>query len=104
LKYGLESEEYRLFKVRKDLIDPPINLLGISQCENSNEYINEIDFHTVFVSPMLRTCMTAMHMFKKHPNKKNIKFIVLPAAKEGLHLCNDVSGPLSPIQQSFSNP
>ena len=53
---------------------------------------------------MLRTCMTAMHMFKKHPNKNNIKFIVLPAAKEGLHLCNDVSGPLSPIQQSFSNP
>ena len=61
--------------------------------ENSNEYINEIDFHTVFVSPMLRTCMTAVHMFKNHPNKKKIKFIILPAAKEGLHLCNDVSGP-----------
>ena len=48
--------------------------------------------------------MTAMHMFKKHPNRKNIKFIVLPAAKEGLHLCNDISGPLNPIYNVFSKP
>jgi len=51
---------------------------------------------------MLRTCMTAMHMFKNHPNRANIKFIVLPAAKEGLHLCNDISGPIDPIIKIFS--
>jgi len=57
------------------------------------KYINEIDFHTVFVSPMRRTCMTTMHMYKTHPNRENIKFIIVPIAKEGLHLCNDVMQP-----------
>ena len=85
-KYGLEGEEYKQMKIRKDLIDPPINDLGISQCENGMKHINEIDFHTVFVSPMYRTCMTTTHMFKTHPNKANIKFVIVPIAKEGMHL------------------
>ena len=29
---GFESEEYRKLKVRKDLIDPPINDMGLAQC------------------------------------------------------------------------
>lgn len=41
---------------------------------------------------MLRTCETAIHIFKGHPNRKNIKFIVLPSIKEGLNLCNDKQG------------
>jgi hypothetical protein len=41
---------------------------------------------------MLRTCETAIHIFKGHPEKKNIKFIVLPSIKEGLNLCNDKQG------------
>ena len=46
----------------------------------------------VFVSPMIRTCETAIHIFKNHPNKANIKFVVLPSIKEGLNLCNDKQG------------
>lgn len=41
---------------------------------------------------MLRTCETAIHTFKNHPNKRNIQFIVLPSVKEGLNLCNDKQG------------
>lgn len=63
------------------------------------EFINEIDFHTVFVSPMFRTCMTAMHMFKTHPKRSKIKFLVVPICKEGLHVCNDVCGPMKPIYE-----
>ena len=41
---------------------------------------------------MIRTCETAIHIFKNHPNKDKIKFIVLPSVKEGLNLCNDKQG------------
>ena len=104
IKYGLDGEEWKQLKIRKDLIDPPINELGIAQCENGSKHINEIDFHTVFVSPMLRTCMTAAHMFQNHPNKENIKFVVVPSIKEGMHLCNDLSGPMKPVFDQFSDP
>ena len=43
-------------------------------------------------------------MFKNHPNKANIKFLLLPFAKEGLHLCNDLCGPISAIFAQFSDP
>jgi hypothetical protein len=33
--------------------------------------------------------MTTVEIFKNHPNKKNIKFVVYPLAKESAHLCND---------------
>lgn len=51
--------------------------------------MNEIDFKVVFVSPMLRTCETAMELFKNHPNKDKIRFVIYPVAKESAHLCND---------------
>jgi hypothetical protein len=28
--FGLEGEEFRTFKVRRDLVDPPINDLGFA--------------------------------------------------------------------------
>jgi broad specificity phosphatase PhoE len=75
-------------------VDPPINDLGLAQCESGKEHINKIDFKVIFVSPMLRTCMTAVELFKEHPNKDNIKFVVYPLAKESAHLCNDfMKGP-----------
>ena len=53
---------------------------------------------------MLRTCMTTAEMFKTHPNKSEIKFVILPFAKEGLHLCNDLAGPNAPVFAKFSDP
>ena len=34
---------------------------------------------------------TAIHMFKGHPNKANIKFIVEPAVHEIMHTTNDLN-------------
>jgi hypothetical protein len=68
------------------------------------EFINEIDFHTVFVSPMYRTCMTTVGMFKTHPNREKINFLVVPIAKEGMHLCNDASGPIKRVLDVFTKP
>jgi len=33
--------------------------------------------------------MTAVELFREHPDKENIKFIILPIGKEGSNLCND---------------
>ncbi len=41
---------------------------------------------------MVRTCETVIHIFKSHPNKSGIRFVVLPNIKEGLNLCNDKQG------------
>ena len=34
--------------------------------------------------------MTTIHTFKNHPNKENIKFIVLPLAREILNATCDI--------------
>ena len=39
---------------------------------------------------MIRTCITAALLFKNHPNRREIKFIIAPIIKEGLHLNNDL--------------
>ncbi len=44
------------------------------------------------ISPMLRTCETAIHVFKTHPRKREIKFVICPILKEGMNLCNDFCG------------
>ena len=61
------------------------------QCESHQEVINGIDWKVVFTSPMQRAIMTTIHMFKNHPNKDNIQFIVLPIIREILHTTNDVA-------------
>ena len=37
--HGFEGEEYRKLKIRNDLIDPPINDMGLAQCQNGSKYI-----------------------------------------------------------------
>ena len=59
----------RDLKVNRDLVDPEINALGIKQCERSRIFVNEIKFDTVLVSPMYRTLMTTVYLFKDHPEK-----------------------------------
>lgn len=54
--YGFESQEYRNFKVDKNLIDPPLLPEGIKQCESAQSIANTLDIAIVFVSPMVRTC------------------------------------------------
>jgi hypothetical protein len=48
--------------------------------------------------------MTAANMFKNHPNKAKIKFLVVPFAKECMHLCNDLIGPIKTVYDIYSKP
>jgi hypothetical protein len=79
--------------VRSDfnLVDCRLHSMGIKKCEAYIDTVNTINFKKVFVSPLRRAMMTAIHMFKKHPNKENIRFVVLPMAREVLNSANDIS-------------
>ena len=50
-----------------------------------------MNYKVVYVSPLRRTLMTAMHMFKNHPNKDNIQFKVLPVVTEAMISTVDVA-------------
>jgi broad specificity phosphatase PhoE len=54
--HGTDSEEFRKLKANRDFVDPPINDLGLAQCNSAGIHLNKIDVKVVFVSPMLRTC------------------------------------------------
>ena len=64
--------------------------------------MNDIDFRVVFVSPMRRTMQTASNIFKSHPNLANIKFIVLPLAREVMKNTNDLCMDYTKIIAMFS--
>ena len=40
---------------------------------------------------MQRAMQTCIHLFKNHPNKKQIRFIVLPIVREVLETSNDIA-------------
>ena len=46
--------------------------------------MNQINTKIVLVSPLLRTILTAIHLFKNHPQKGEIKFVLVPLLKESL--------------------
>jgi len=71
------------------------------QCENHHDVINAIAWKVVFVSPLIRALMTAVHMFKTHPNKANIKFVVLPTIREVMHTTNDIASDIHDVIERF---
>ena len=56
------------FKIDRELFDPSLHRIGVAQCEAYHSQINKVNFIKVFVSPMRRAMLTAIHMFKNHPN------------------------------------
>ena len=88
--FGKDSAEMRAVETQKELTDPELHAIGIKQCEAHQPQVNAFKFHTVFSSPMQRAMMTTIHMFKNHPDKENIRFVVLPIAREVLHTTNDI--------------
>ena len=47
--------------------------------------------------------MTTIHMFKNHPNKANIKFVVIPLVREVLHTCCDIAMDVNELLEKYGN-
>ncbi|KAL4490936.1 hypothetical protein ABPG72_008672 [Tetrahymena utriculariae] len=91
-----------VYQLRKEYIDAPLHPLGEQMCKNNAKFIQNYSFHTVFVSPLRRTLQTAQILFENHPNKNEIKFIVLPYCTEILSKVCDVSD-LVKVKQEFQD-
>ena len=84
------------------LIDPELHPVGIMQAEAGQTAVIGIDWEVVFVSPMQRTMMTTIHMFKNHPNKANIRFVVLPIVRECMNTTNDIAIDCDELMTKFA--
>jgi len=51
---------------------------------------------------MQRAIQTCIHLFKDHPNKKTIRFVVLPIVREVLETSNDIALDIDVIVQKYS--
>jgi hypothetical protein len=101
-RYGKESEEMLKLKGDANLYDPGLHQIGVLQCETNQPHVNQINFKTVFVSPMRRAVETCVHLFKKHPNKDQIRFIILPIVREVLETANDIARDIDDIMAMYS--
>lgn len=70
--------------------DSPLHELGVNQCADMATKNAEIPYAKVFVSPLRRTMQTCVEMFKSHPNRSKIEFIVHPGIAEVLKKDSDI--------------
>ena len=63
-----------------------------------------MEWKVVFTSPMRRAIETTVHMFKNHPNKSSIKFIVLPILREAFHTSCDLSIDVFELMKMYGDP
>lgn len=70
--------------------DTVLHKTGIEQAEYLQKRINLIPIHTVFVSPLKRTIQTCYHMFKHHPARDKIRFLLTPLIHEKLFVVSDI--------------
>lgn len=50
---------------------------------------------------MQRAMQTTIHMFKNHPNKDNMHFVVLPIVREVMHTTNDIAMDCFEMMEKF---
>ena len=74
----------------KDIIDCDLSQKGIEECQIAAHHAKQINFHTVWISPLRRTLHTAYHIFKNHPNFAKIRFKVEPLLREKLRIAGDM--------------
>ena len=84
------------------MYDPGLHPIGVLQCESNQSHVNTINLKAVFVSPLQRTLQTCIHLFKNHPNKGDIRFVVLPIVREVLETSNDIALDIEVIMDKYT--
>jgi len=81
----------------QSLIDAELSPEGIQQCQESEtyQYLQEMNFDQVLVSPLRRAMLTAYNLLKDHPDFATIKFVIAPHCRENMSGNSDVPLPYS---------
>ena len=72
------------------LIDCGLSKKGIDQCSIAAQFVSQINFEQVHVSPMRQALESAYHLFKDHKNFEKIRFIVSPLLREKVMVAADL--------------
>ena len=83
--------------MNQSLIDAELSPEGIQQCQESEtyQYLQEMNFDQVLVSPLRRAMLTAYNLLKDHPSFATIKFVIAPHLRENMSGNSDVPMPYS---------
>ncbi|CAD7971748.1 unnamed protein product [Amoebophrya sp. A25] len=94
---GDVREEEQLRKIGEQLVggsralvDCPLHPYGIVQTEKRAHLLHDVDFHTVLVSPLRRTLQTCDSLFKTHPQRAKIRFLVFPDVREWVRFTDGI--------------
>ncbi|EAS06325.2 histidine phosphatase family (branch protein 1) (macronuclear) [Tetrahymena thermophila SB210] len=90
LKKFKQHFRYFLYKDNNLFMDTPLHPIGIKQCEDIQKHNYQINYQTVYVSPLRRTLQTCIELFKNHPLRGNINFIIYPDIAEMLKKDSDI--------------
>eukprot|EP00392_Amoebophrya_sp_AT5.2_P016409 g16670.t1 len=73
------------------LVDCPLHPLGVEQTEKYQaQKLHKFSFHTVLVSPLRRTLQTCNSLFRAHPARDNIRFLVFPHVREWIRYTDGI--------------
>ena len=81
--------------------DSEIAEVGIDLATSKQRIFNNLNIHTVFVSPMKRALQTAYHTFKSHPHFDKIKFIIMPKARECINFASGIPTNIDTVVSQF---
>lgn len=101
-EFGENSEKFTQLMNSHDNIDTVLHPIGEMQCHANKEAVHCLNVKYVLVSPLRRTIQTCILMFKNHPQKKDIKFILVPILREVLHTLCDVPTDVHCIMEQFA--
>ncbi|KAL4501724.1 hypothetical protein ABPG72_018775 [Tetrahymena utriculariae] len=90
LKKFKQHFRYFLYKDNDLFMDTPLHPIGVKQCQDIQKHNHQINYQTVYVSPLRRTVQTCIELFKNHPLRNNINFIVYPDIAEMLKKDSDI--------------
>lgn len=96
---GGTDADYRDNALRIEDRDASLWDRGLKECESAKPVADLINIHTVFISPMKRALQTAYNIFG---DRSEIKFVIIPKAKEALKWVSDVPVNMQYLIDEFS--
>ncbi|KAL4449720.1 hypothetical protein ABPG74_008093 [Tetrahymena malaccensis] len=90
LKKFKQHFRYFLYQDNDLFLDTPLHPIGVKQCEDIQKHNYLINYQTVYVSPLRRTLQTCIELFKNHPLRGDINFIIYPDIAEMLKKDSDI--------------
>ena len=101
-EFGENSAEFVAQMKDTALVDNDLHPIGVMQALTNAPKVHCHNFRYVLVSPMQRAMQTCIHMFKDHPMKDQITFLVEPLCREIVHTPNDCPMDVKELVQKYA--